>query len=65
MNYAIAFLGLIFLFASVYWIMSGRKFYTGPVVQAVIAEDALQKPWGGSSEEHSREEAVDHGTLSK
>ena len=38
MNYAVAFLALIFLFAAVYWVLDGRKFYTGPVVEADIGE---------------------------
>ena len=54
MNYAIAFLGLIFFFASVYWIVSGKKFYTGPVVQAVIAEDSSQEQQDRSSKQHSQ-----------
>jgi predicted neutral ceramidase superfamily lipid hydrolase len=55
MNYAIAFLGLIFVFASVYWVISGRKFYTGPIVETEIAGNTSQDMGDGSSEEQSRE----------
>ena len=40
MNYAIAFLGLIFVFASIYWYTSGRKFYTGPLIEAEIGDNS-------------------------
>lgn len=36
MNYAIAFLGAIFVFAGAYWFLGGRKFYTGPLVEAEV-----------------------------
>ncbi|KAK4942920.1 polyamine transporter tpo5, partial [Elasticomyces elasticus] len=38
MNYAVAFLALIFAFAAVYWVLGGRRFYTGPLVEADIGE---------------------------
>jgi hypothetical protein len=38
MNYAIAFLGAIFLAMLVYWFISGRKWYTGPLSEAEILE---------------------------
>jgi hypothetical protein len=39
MNYASAFLVLVLLFALFYWYLRGRKFYHGPIVEAV-AEDS-------------------------
>ncbi|OBT44593.1 hypothetical protein VE00_05816 [Pseudogymnoascus sp. WSF 3629] len=33
MNYACVFLVAIFVFAYLYWIVSGKQFYTGPVVE--------------------------------
>jgi hypothetical protein len=39
MNYASAFLVLVLLFALLYWYIRGRKFYHGPIVEAV-AEDS-------------------------
>ncbi|CAD6506263.1 BgTH12-07190 [Blumeria graminis f. sp. triticale] len=34
MNYAAAFLVLIFAFSGVYWLLSGRKYYTGPLPES-------------------------------
>ncbi len=62
MNYAIAFLGLILIFAAIYWVISGRKFYTGPLIEADIAENSSQDLRDGSSEEHSRKEGIDRAT---
>lgn len=53
MNYAIAFLALIFLFSAVYWYTSGRKFYTGPLIEADIADSPTPIKGDGSSEENS------------
>ena len=39
MNYAIAFLALILLFALIYWYARGRKFYTGPIIEAEVLEE--------------------------
>ncbi|KAL9592590.1 MAG: hypothetical protein Q9179_006562 [Wetmoreana sp. 5 TL-2023] len=39
MNYAIAFLGAILICAAIFWYISGKKFYTGPLIEAEIAED--------------------------
>ena len=39
MNYAVAFLGGILLFAAVYWYAGGRKFYTGPLIEAELVEE--------------------------
>lgn len=35
MNYASAFLGLIALFAGLFWLMWGKKRYVGPVIEAM------------------------------
>lgn len=63
MNYAIAFVGLISIFAAVYWVISGRKFYTGPVVETHIAENSSPDSRDGSSEEHSQKEGKKDATL--
>ena len=42
MNYAIAFLGLIVFFATIYWYVRGRLFYTGPLVEAIVDESDSQ-----------------------
>jgi hypothetical protein len=34
MNYASAFLALILGAAAVFWYISGRKYYTGPITEA-------------------------------
>lgn len=65
MNYAVAFLGLIFVFAAIYWAISGRKFYTGPVIEADVAENSSQDLRDGSSEEHSQKEEKDRAMLQK
>lgn len=42
MNYAIVYLAGILAFAGLYWFTGGRKFYTGPVVEADINEEVSQ-----------------------
>jgi amino acid transporter len=49
MNYAIAFLGLIFLAAAVWWYASGKKFYIGPLTEANILEGESQEKASGES----------------
>ena len=39
MNYAIAFLALILLAALIWWYLGGRRYYTGPITEAVIVEE--------------------------
>jgi hypothetical protein len=39
MNYAIVYLGGILAFALLYWIIHGRKFYTGPLIEAEVQID--------------------------
>lgn len=67
MNYAIAFLALIFALAAIYWVISGRKSYTGPVVEADVVEtesfsDGIRD---GFSEEDGGKESKDHVTVCK
>jgi len=38
MNYAVAFLGLIAIASTTYWYLGGRKFYTGPLIEAEVQE---------------------------
>ncbi|KAL8848872.1 MAG: hypothetical protein Q9221_006097 [Calogaya cf. arnoldii] len=56
MNYAIAFLGAILIFSAIFWYAGGRKYYTGPVVEAEIDEKAseITGNGSGSSGEFSR-----------
>ena len=64
MNYAIAFLGAIFVFASIFWYLTGRRFYTGPLVEAEIDENASGdlKNGSGSSGEFQPDEKK-HGAM--
>ncbi|KAL9105544.1 MAG: hypothetical protein Q9227_009288 [Pyrenula ochraceoflavens] len=55
MNYAIAFLGLILIAALIYWFISGRKFYTGPLMEAEILDEGRDS----SSGEHDIKEKVE------
>lgn len=38
MNYASAFLALILIAAAVFWYTNGRKYYTGPLIEARAGE---------------------------
>jgi len=38
MNYASAFLVLVLLSALLYWYISGRKFYHGPIIEAQLED---------------------------
>lgn len=40
MNYAIVYLAGILAFAAIYWYIAGRKFYTGPLIEAEVDESA-------------------------
>lgn len=40
MNYACAFLALIAIFSTVYWYAAGKRFYTGPLIEADIGDSA-------------------------
>ncbi|KAL8772975.1 MAG: hypothetical protein Q9209_001995 [Squamulea sp. 1 TL-2023] len=48
MNYAIAFLGAILIFSAFFWYIGGRRYYTGPVVEAEINENAFRERGNGS-----------------
>jgi len=41
MNYASVFLVAIFVAAMIYWYISGRKFYSGPLIEAEIGEEEI------------------------
>ncbi|KAL9092154.1 MAG: hypothetical protein Q9165_004587 [Trypethelium subeluteriae] len=51
MNYAIAFLALILIFALIYWWAGGRKFYKGPLVEAQIVEEEAAEESDSSARE--------------
>jgi amino acid transporter len=50
MNYAVAFLGLILLAALIWWYAGGRKYYTGPIVEAVVLEESFDARDSSSQE---------------
>jgi LPXTG-motif cell wall-anchored protein len=39
MNYAIVFLAAILVASTLYWYIRGRRFYTGPLIEAQILQD--------------------------
>lgn len=51
MNYAIVYLAGILAFAAIYWFVSGRKFYTGPVVEADLNEESSSQGGRSSDDE--------------
>jgi hypothetical protein len=40
MNYAIVFLAAVLIAATAYWYIGGRKWYTGPLIEAQIVNDS-------------------------
>lgn len=63
MNYAIAFLGAILIFAAIFWYISGRRYYTGPLIEAQVEENASGdiQNGSGSSGEFARDEKKTEG----
>ncbi|KAK3669341.1 polyamine transporter tpo5 [Recurvomyces mirabilis] len=61
MNYAVVYLGAILFFSTVYWFIRGRKFYTGPLIEAEIDEDSSQDP--RSSDEGVNAKTEKHGQI--
>lgn len=58
MNYASAFLVLILGFAAIFWYISGRKFYHGPVVEAQAEEEERFDDATPGSEGREKEDVV-------
>ncbi|RQM08015.1 hypothetical protein DH86_00001361 [Scytalidium sp. 3C] len=56
MNYACAFLALILLSAAIYWYISGRKFYTGPLIEAKARDDDASSGGPHPQTEEKKEE---------
>lgn len=40
MNYAIVFLAAVLIASTAYWYIGGRKWYTGPLVEAKVVNDS-------------------------
>lgn len=58
MNYASAFLVLILGAAAIYWYISGRKFYHGPIVEAQMEEDSQSDHVSGVEKKSDKETMV-------
>ncbi|KAK4963514.1 polyamine transporter tpo5 [Elasticomyces elasticus] len=54
MNYAIVYLGGILFFSLVYWFIRGKKFYTGPLIEAQPGEGDSQQSRSSNEEEINR-----------
>jgi len=58
MNYAIVYLMGILVFSLIWWVVGGRKYYTGPVIETEIAEsDSFN-----SERSETKEEVVNEQT---
>jgi hypothetical protein len=63
MNYAIVYLAGILGFALVYWFIQGRKFYTGPLIEAEVqldSDDGRDPPNYKESKEANGSDGSDH-----
>ena len=67
MNYAIVYLAFILLVSTVYWYIAGKKFYTGPLIEAEVdlgaegersSEEGVQQEKKLQQELRQREEDV-------
>ena len=55
MNYAIVYLGGILFFALLYWFVAGRKFYTGPLIEAEVSNEIDSNSDEGLENKQQRE----------
>jgi hypothetical protein len=58
MNYASVFLVFILGAAAVYWYISGKKFYHGPIVEAQMDEDSQSDRAPGIERKSDKETMV-------
>ncbi|KAK6382727.1 uncharacterized protein PV06_03684 [Exophiala oligosperma] len=58
MNYAIVFLGFILLCAAVFWYLGGKRYYTGPLIEAEIQQEEIGSP---SLSENEKKETDSRG----
>lgn len=56
MNYAAAFLALIILASAFFWYVGGRKYYTGPLIEARAGEGSESERPSFSGERKSDKE---------
>jgi amino acid transporter len=59
MNYAIVFLLFILACAIIYWFISGKKFYTGPIVEAEIGDEEVDSSTSGAEQDKKEGELRD------
>ena len=50
MNYAVVFLGAILIAAMIWWYISGRKWYTGPLIEAEVTEQEIEDTSSGENQ---------------
>lgn len=48
MNYASSFLGGVVAFSAIFWWLAGRRFYTGPLIEAEVAKNGSEGIEDGS-----------------
>lgn len=54
MNYAVVYLGAILFFSMLYWFIRGKKYYTGPLIEAEVGEDSSQQTRSSNEEDFNR-----------
>ncbi|KAK4940994.1 polyamine transporter tpo5 [Elasticomyces elasticus] len=63
MNYAIVFLAFILLCAAVFWYLGGKRYYTGPIIEAEVGEDEVSSPSLSDQEKRDNVPAREPGVL--
>lgn len=59
MNYAIAYLGGILILSLIWWVAGGRKYYTGPLIEAEVMEmDSFRSSESNESKEKMIDEQI-------
>jgi hypothetical protein len=58
MNYASVFIVFILLCATVFWYISGKKYYTGPIIEAHVDEDSQSDHIAASIEKRREKETT-------
>ncbi|KAL8673933.1 MAG: hypothetical protein Q9168_001680 [Polycauliona sp. 1 TL-2023] len=61
MNYAVAFLAAILVCSAIFWYTAGRKYYTGPLVEAEMGKNAFGVSGNGSDSELPTVQRVKRG----
>lgn len=61
MNYAVVYLGGILFISTLYWVLFGHKYYTGPLIEAEINEEDSQAE--RSSNDDVEKKTAQHGQV--